>query len=50
MLNRGIIVEEIIEKILADSLKVKATFVRDNGSNLILLAEKIAMPSPAIAN
>ena len=42
MLSRGIIVEEIIDKILADSLKVKTTFVRDNGSNLILLAEKIA--------
>jgi D-sedoheptulose 7-phosphate isomerase len=42
MLNKGIIVEKIIEKILADSVKVKTTFVRDNGSNLILLAEKIA--------
>ncbi|MHC4844370.1 MAG: D-sedoheptulose-7-phosphate isomerase [Planctomycetota bacterium] len=42
MLSRGIIVEKIIEKILADSVKVKTTFVRDNGSNLILLAEKIA--------
>ena len=34
--------EEIIEKILADSIKVKETFIRDNVSNLILLAEKIA--------
>ena len=42
MLSREIILEEIIEKILADSLKVKTTFVRDNGSNLVLLAEKIA--------
>jgi D-sedoheptulose 7-phosphate isomerase len=42
MLSRGTILEEIIEKILEDSLKVKTTFVRDNGSNLILLAEKIA--------
>ena len=42
MLSRGVILEEIIEKILADSLKVKTTFVQENGSNLILLAEKIA--------
>ena len=42
MLNKGILVEKIIEKILADSVKVKTAFVRDNGSNLILLAEKIA--------
>lgn len=42
MLIRGIILEEIIEKILTDSLKVKTNFVRDNSSNLILLAEKIA--------
>ncbi len=34
--------EEIIEKILSDSMKVKETFIRDNVSNLILLAEKIA--------
>ena len=40
--TRGVILEEIIEKILADSLKVKTNFVRDNSSNLILLAEKIA--------
>jgi D-sedoheptulose 7-phosphate isomerase len=34
--------EEIIEKVLADSIEVKETFIRDNVSNLILLAEKIA--------
>lgn len=34
--------EEIIERVLADSIKVKETFIRDNVSNLILLAEKIA--------
>lgn len=34
--------EEIIKKILADSLKVKETFVRENTSKLILLAEKTA--------
>jgi len=35
--------EEIVKKILADSIKVKETFVRENISNLILLAEKIAL-------
>lgn len=35
--------EEIIKKILADSLKVKETFIRENISKLILLAEKIAL-------
>ena len=34
--------EEIIKKILADSLKAKETFVRENISKLILLAEKTA--------
>jgi len=34
--------EEIIERVLEDSIKVKETFIRDNVSNLILLAEKIA--------
>jgi D-sedoheptulose 7-phosphate isomerase len=34
--------EEIIKKVLADSLKVKETFVRENTSKLILLAEKTA--------
>lgn len=34
--------EEIIKKILADSLKAKKTFVRENISKLILLAEKTA--------
>lgn len=34
--------EEIIERVLADSIKVKETFIRDNVSNLILVAEKIA--------
>ena len=34
--------EEIIKKILADSLKVKETFVRENISKLILFAEKTA--------
>jgi D-sedoheptulose 7-phosphate isomerase len=34
--------EEIIKKILADSLKAKKTFVRENIPKLILLAEKTA--------
>jgi len=34
--------EEIIEKVLAESLKVKKAFIKDNVANLILLAEKIA--------
>lgn len=34
--------KEIIEKVLADSLKVKETFIRKNVSELILLAETIA--------
>jgi len=34
--------EEIIKKILADSLKAKKTFVSENISKLILLAEKTA--------
>jgi D-sedoheptulose 7-phosphate isomerase len=34
--------EEIIEKILNDSLKVKQAFVRENVANLILLSERIA--------
>jgi D-sedoheptulose 7-phosphate isomerase len=34
--------EHIIERILADSLKIKEDFTRKNMSNLILLAEKIA--------
>ncbi|MDY6970989.1 MAG: D-sedoheptulose 7-phosphate isomerase [Thermodesulfobacteriota bacterium] len=34
--------EGIIEKILTDSLKAKETFIRENVSNLVLLAEKIA--------
>lgn len=34
--------EEIIKKVLADSLKVKETFINDNVSDLILLADKIA--------
>jgi len=34
--------EEIIEKILTESLKVKETFVSENISELILLADKIA--------
>ena len=34
--------EELIEKILADSLKVKETFIKDNVSGLIALSEKIA--------
>jgi D-sedoheptulose 7-phosphate isomerase len=34
--------EEIIKKILADSLKAKETFVSENISKLILLAEKTA--------
>ncbi len=35
--------EKIIEGVLADSLKVKERFVRDNIASLILLAEKIAL-------
>lgn len=42
MLSRGLKLEDIIENILADSLKVNTGFVRENGSNLILLANKIA--------
>ena len=34
--------EEIVENILKDSLKVKEGFIRENISHLILLAEKIA--------
>ena len=34
--------EEIIKKVLSDSLKVKETFIKGNVSNLILLAEKVA--------
>jgi D-sedoheptulose 7-phosphate isomerase len=34
--------KDIIEEILGDSLKTKEAFVRDNMSNLILLAEKVA--------
>ncbi|MBW2343927.1 MAG: D-sedoheptulose 7-phosphate isomerase [Deltaproteobacteria bacterium] len=35
--------KEIIKKELADSLKVKETFIRENVENLILLAERIAL-------
>jgi len=35
--------KEIIKKELADSLKVKETFIRENVANLILLAERIAL-------
>jgi D-sedoheptulose 7-phosphate isomerase len=42
MITREFSLEEIIKKILADSLKVKETFVRENISKLILLAEKTA--------
>jgi D-sedoheptulose 7-phosphate isomerase len=35
-------VKEIIEKALSDSIKVKESFIRENASSLILLAEKIA--------
>ena len=42
MIIRDSKLEEIIKKILADSLKVKETFVRENISKLILLAEKTA--------
>lgn len=35
--------EDIIEGILADSLKVKETFVRENLANIVLLAEKVAL-------
>lgn len=34
--------EEIVENILRDSLQIKETFIRENISHLILLAEKIA--------
>jgi len=36
-------VEKIIEKALRDSLEVKENFIRENTSNLIALAEKIAL-------
>lgn len=36
------ILEETIEQVLADSMKVKEKFIKDNVSNLILLAERIA--------
>ena len=35
--------EDIIKEILADSLKVKEAFIRENLSNLVLLAEKVAL-------
>lgn len=35
--------EEIIKKILSDSLRVKEAFILENASNLVLLAEKVAM-------
>jgi len=35
--------EKIIEEILAESLKVKEAFIRENVSKLILLAERIAL-------
>ncbi|MBW2116719.1 MAG: D-sedoheptulose 7-phosphate isomerase [Deltaproteobacteria bacterium] len=35
--------KEIIKKELADSLKVKETFIRENVEDLILLAERIAL-------
>jgi D-sedoheptulose 7-phosphate isomerase len=35
-------VKEIIEKVLSESIKVKDSFIRENASSLILLAEKIA--------
>jgi len=34
--------DRIVEKILADSLKVKEAFIRENTSNLVNLAERIA--------
>lgn len=41
-MTREFQLEEIIKKILADSLKAKETFVSENISKLILLAEKTA--------
>jgi len=35
--------ENIIQEILRDSLRVKEVFIRENVSNLVLLAEKIAL-------
>jgi len=35
--------KEIIEKLLEDSLKIKDTFIRENLSNLVQAAEKIAL-------
>lgn len=35
--------EKIIEKVLKESLRVKDRFIRENVSNIILLAEKIAL-------
>jgi D-sedoheptulose 7-phosphate isomerase len=40
--SEGIYLKKIIEKILEDSLKVKEAFIRENITNLILLAEKVA--------
>jgi D-sedoheptulose 7-phosphate isomerase len=40
--HKGFSLEHIIERILADSLKIKEDFTRKNMSSLILLAEKIA--------
>jgi D-sedoheptulose 7-phosphate isomerase len=36
-------VKKIVEKILRDSVNVKEKFIRDNASNIILLAEKIVL-------
>ena len=35
--------ENIIQEVLKDSLRVKEAFIRENASNLVLLAEKIAL-------
>ena len=35
--------KKIVEKILRDSVNVKEKFIRDNASNIILLAEKIVL-------
>ncbi|MEA2040827.1 MAG: D-sedoheptulose 7-phosphate isomerase [Thermodesulfobacteriota bacterium] len=35
--------ENIIQEVLEDSLRVKEAFIRENASNLVLLAEKIAL-------
>jgi D-sedoheptulose 7-phosphate isomerase len=43
ILGQNLKMEEIIKKDLAESLKVKETFIRESVASLILLAERIAL-------